>query len=320
MNDQVLLVGVGFMGKAYAPVLGALGASVQAVGRSEAGAAAFVAETGLPCVAGGLKGWRAAGGPVPRNALVCVSVEETPAVVKALAAMGVQRMLVEKPGASTAAELQALCDDSALATAEVFIAYNRRYYASVAEARKRIDAEGGVDSFHFEFTERERDANPAKFGDIVRRHWALANSSHVIDLAFHLGGEPSRLYSEVSGSLDWHPGGARFAGSGVSSRGALFTYTANWTSGGRWAVELMTRESRLILRPLEQLFVQQRGSFEVKQIELDDELDKLHKPGLYRQLEAFLRGGDSTAHLLDLRQQAHHAARFYGPMAGEVSR
>jgi predicted dehydrogenase len=320
MNDQVLLVGVGFMGKAYAPVLRSLGAAVQAVGRSKAGAASFQAETGLPCVAGGLEGWRAAGSAVPRNALVCVSVEETPAVVKALAAIGVQRMLVEKPGAASADQLQALCDDPALSNSEVFIAYNRRYYASVAEARKRIEAEGGVDSFHFEFTERERDANPAKFGESVRRHWALANSSHVIDLAFHLGGEPSRLSSEVSGSLDWHPGGARFSGSGVSNRGALFTYMANWTSGGRWAVEVMTRESRLILRPLEQLFVQQRGSFEVKQIELADELDKRHKPGLYRQIEAFVHGGDGAAHLLSLRQQAHHAARYYGPMAGEVAR
>jgi predicted dehydrogenase len=319
MSDRVLLVGVGFMGKAYAPVLGALGASVQAVGRSEAGAVAFEAETGVTCVAGGLKAWRALARTVPRQALVCVSVEETPVVVKALAAMGVERMLIEKPGASSAAELQALCDEPALAKAEIFVAYNRRYYASVAEARRRIQAEGGVDSFHFEFTERERDANPAKFGETVRRNWALANSSHVIDLAFHLGGEPCRLNSEVAGSLDWHPGGARFVGSGVSNQDALFTYTANWTSGGRWAVELMTRESRLILRPLEQLFVQQRGSFEVKKIEVDDELDKLYKPGLYRQLEAFLHGGDGLAHLLNLRQQSQHATRFYGPMAGEVS-
>ena len=82
----------------------------------------------------------------------------------------------------------------------------------------------------------------------------------------------------------------------------------------------MTRESRLILRPLEQLFVQQRGSFEVKQIELADELDKRHKPGLYRQIEAFVHGGDGAVHLLSLRQQAYHAARYYGPMAGEVTR
>jgi predicted dehydrogenase len=320
MNDQVLLVGVGFMGKAYAPVLRALGVSVLAVGRSKAGAANFEAETGLPCVAGGLEEWCADGGGAPRNAIVCVSVEETPAVVKTLAAIGVQRMLVEKPGAATAAELQALCDDSAVSKTDVFIAYNRRYYASVAEARKRIEAEGGVDSFHFEFTERERDANQAKFGETVRRHWVLANSSHVIDLAFHLGGEPIRFSSEVSGSLDWHPGGARFAGSGVSNRGALFTYMANWTSGGRWAVEVMTRESRLILRPLEQLFVQQRGSFEVKQVELADELEKRHKPGLYRQIKAFVHGGDDAAYLLSLQQQALHAARYFGPIAGEVAR
>lgn len=316
MSARVLIVGIGFMGTAYAAVLKALGIPAVGVGRSEAGVAAFQTATGLPGVAGGLEGWRARGDATPSEAIVCVSVEETAAVVRALLALGVPRILVEKPGATTAAELASLSADCTRAGADVRIAYNRRFYESVAEARRRIEAEGGVESFHFEFTEREKDANPAKFSDAVRRHWALANSSHVMDLAFHLGGHPAQLSHQVAGSLPWHPGGSRFAGSGVSQHGALFTYCANWTSGGRWAVELMTRESRLILKPLEQLQVQKRGSFAVETVSVDDSLDKQFKPGLYRQTLAFLDGAH-TDRLQPIQVQAEHAARFYGPMAGE---
>jgi predicted dehydrogenase len=316
MTARILIVGVGFMGKAYAAVLKARGIETVGVGRSAAGATAFETETGFPGVSGGLDGWRARGEVLPSAAIVCVAVDETAAVVRSLINLGMRKILVEKPGATSAAELACLSDECVQAGADVRIAYNRRFYESVAEARRRIEAEGGVESFHFEFTEREKDANTAKFSSTVRRHWALANSSHVIDLAFHLGGSPAQISHHVAGSLPWHPGGSRFAGSGVTEGGALFTYCANWTSGGRWAVELMTRESRLILKPLEQLVVQKRGSFELVPVPLDDALDKTYKPGIYRQTEAFLDGVFGER-LLSIVEQAGHAARLYGPMSGE---
>ena len=52
--SPIWLIGAGRMAIAYAKVLKALGRDVQAIGRSESGAAAFTAETGAPCRAGGL--------------------------------------------------------------------------------------------------------------------------------------------------------------------------------------------------------------------------------------------------------------------------
>jgi hypothetical protein len=81
-----------------------------------------------------------------------------------------------------------------------------------------------------------------------------------------------------------------FCGAGVTDRGALFSYQANWQSAGRWSVELLTPRHRLHLRPLESLGVQEIGSLEIQPFPLDDQLDRDFKPGLYRQTQAFLDG------------------------------
>ena len=56
-----------------------------------------------------------------------------------------------------------------------------------------------------------------------------------------------------NGQLDWHPSGARFCGAGISQKGIIFTYHADWSSSGRWGLDINTSYSRYILRPLEKL-------------------------------------------------------------------
>jgi predicted dehydrogenase len=318
MSEPVLLLGLGFMGRAYAEILRELGRPIIPVGRSVQGAEEFTRANGVAARAGGLEQWLASGEPIPREAIVCVTTDHAGPAAQALMKAGVKRILLEKPGSATYAELTQLAEQARTTSSEVLVAYNRRFYASVLEAERRIAAEGGLTSFHFEFTERERDATSGKFSPTVQQHWALANSTHVIDLAFFLGGEPVRLNVEVAGQLDWHPGGAQFAGSGATASRAIFSYCANWTSGGRWGVELMTRESRLILRPLEQLQVQRRGTFVIEPVTLDVEIETRFKPGLYRQTRAFLEGIDSHR-LVPIAEQARRASQIYGRMSGEVS-
>ena len=78
----------------------------------------------------------------------------------------------------------------------------------------------------------------------------------MVDLAFNLGGIPKELSSFTAGSLDWHPSAAVFSGAGISENGAPFNYRANWESAGRWGVEVLTKEHKLILRPMEKLQIQ----------------------------------------------------------------
>lgn len=96
----------------------------------------------------------------------------------------------------------------------------------------------------------------------------------------------------LGGGASWHPSGTVFSGAGVTSSNALFSYSANWDSAGRWWVEFLTKENRYIMKPLEKLFVQKRGSVSVNEIEINDDFDQLYKPGLFKQVEAFMKFED----------------------------
>jgi predicted dehydrogenase len=185
----------------------------------------------------------------------------------------------------------------------VRVAYNRRYYASTLRARQILDEDGGATSFVFEFTEWSHDVAALPLADAVKQRWLVANSSHVIDLAFFLAGWPRALDAHVAGAVPWHTAAAQFVGSGVSERGALFSYHANWAGPGRWGVELVTPKRRLIFRPMEKLHVVRLASVKIEEEPIDDALDQKHKPGLYRQVEAFLRG-DSWLPTLDEQVRA----------------
>ncbi len=143
------------------------------------------------------------------------------------------------------------------------------------------------------------------------RYWVLANSSHVIDTAFFLGGQPAQIscYTAGKDALPWHPSASVFFGSGRSENGALFGYQASWQSPGRWAVEILTNKHRLYFKPMETLQIQEKGSVHVSSVEIDDRLDKEFKPGLYLQTKAFLEG-DYTR-FCTIEQQAEHVERYY---------
>jgi len=120
-------------------------------------------------------------------------------------------------------------------------------------------------------------------------------------LAFSLGGKPDSISCYTSGKLDWHPSSSIFSGAGVSIKGALFNYGANWETAGRWSVEVLTKKNRYILRPMESLLVQKRGAIPQLPVELDDQIDKDFKLGLFRQVDAFL--GDRTKELCSIGEQ-----------------
>lgn len=289
MASCLWLIGAGPMGQAYAAVLQAQGVPFHVIGRSRASAEAFHQATGLPVHEGGLE-VALATLPAPAQAIVAVGVEQLAPTAQQLLAAGCKHLLLEKPGALTLSELQAVHSAAQAKRAQVCIAYNRRFYASLQKLRELVAADGGIISAVFEFTEwshRLRDLHKASG---VKEHWLLANSTHVIDLAFHVIGLPAegQWQAWYGGSLDWHPAAARFHGAGVSKRGIPFAYQADWEAPGRWGVELLTRRNRYLLRPMEVLQVIPLGSVEAQPIDLDDALDLQFKPGLFRQCEAFL--------------------------------
>jgi len=308
-SKKVALFGTGKMGLEYSKVLQHLGVDFTVVGRGMAGVEKFAAETGIQAVAGGFAGWREAANTEVEFGVVAVSIEELAELAVNLMDCGVRKILLEKPAGLNAEEIRLVKEKATETGTTIVVAYNRRFYASVLKAQEIIKEDGGARSFHFEFTEWLHQI-PGHFKPILRQNWFLANSTHVVDLAFFLGGKPKELVSFTSGPNDGHSPATVFSGCGVSQNGALFSYQANWSAPGRWGVEILTDQHRLIFRPLEKLQVQLNRSVSIDFIEIDDKLDSDFKPGLFRQTEFFLQG-ETHPNFIEIDQHYENVMKHY---------
>lgn len=316
LTSPLLLVGTGPMATAYAQVLRALGHPFCVAGRSVEKAQAFSAEWGVSAGSGDFRQQLAGMANVPPVAIIAASVPSLAEICRELVAAGCRRILIEKPATLSPQETVSLNHDLFASGAEIYVAYNRRFYAATEKAREIIAAEGGVLSFKFDFTEASRRIEAVGKPAIDLANWFYGNSSHVIDLAFFLGGTPRELNGQVQGEMPWHTAGAIYTGHGRSESGAAFSYHANWIAPGRWGVEIMTRSSRLVLQPMEQLFCQSHAGFSLDPVSIDDALDKQYKPGVYRQTESFL-AGRADSRLLSLAAHAALSPAYTAIATGE---
>ena len=306
------VIGAGTMAQDYAKVLRSLEQKFEVIGRGSSSADRFKLVVGHDVVHGGVSQALAATA-APQQAIVAVGVEQLAVATIELIKAGTRRILLEKPGGLNTVEIKAIVLAATKHGAEVLIAYNRRFYASTAMARELIARDGGATSVIFEFTEWSHVIESLVKTPDVKKAWFLGNSTHVVDLAFHLCGFPKEWCSWHGGALDWHPSAARFCGSGLTEQGVFFSYHADWQAPGRWGVEVLTRKQRLILRPLEQLQVVPLGSVKMDSIEIDDRLDKEFKPGLHDQVKAFLTR--DVRLFCTIEEQLRHC-RVYDEMAG----
>jgi len=309
--DPVLLVGCGYMGQEYCKVLKALHHNFQVVGRGESSAGKFYVKTGIMPHTGGLAHFMDEQTELPQCAIVAANIEELYSITKLLLDNGVKKILVEKPAAISYEQIQELGTLALDKEADVFVAYNRRFYSSVRKAKELIAEDGGVSSFRFEFTEWTHKVLALNKSPSVLASLFLSNSSHVIDLAFYLGGIPERMSCYTAGTLDWYDKASSFSGAGIAQNGATFSYYADWESAGRWSVELLTKKRKLILCPLEELQSQLRGAVTSEKVEIDDKLDRQFKPGLYLQTKAYLEDSDNS--LLPLTEHVK-LCKFYRRM------
>jgi predicted dehydrogenase len=287
MEKEVLLVGSGGMAIEYVKVLLELNIRFTIVGRGEQSAKKCREATGCQVITGELVNYLSKTTPVPSFAIVAVGVEKLHEVTLQLLEHGVKKILVEKPGSLTKEEISDISRAAKEKSANVQVGYNRRFYAATLMALDLIKQDGGVESMHFEFTEWGHQIGDKVHENRVKNSWFLANSTHVVDLAFYLGGTPVEISSYTSGTLSWHPTSSAFSGAGRTNSGAIFSYQANWSAPGRWGIEITTSNYRIIFRPLESLQIMRNGSVKIEPVELDDRLDKEFKPGLYEQVRRF---------------------------------
>jgi predicted dehydrogenase len=306
------LIGAGPHAGAYAKVLNQLNVEYEVIGRSAVSAKNFACETGKTVLPFGLAHALQQLGP-PTEAIVAVSFDQLACVAIDLIRAGTRRILLEKPGGLSKQEICQIRDAAMLYKTEIWVGYNRRFYASTLSALQKIEEDGGAVSCVFEFTEWAHKIAPWAVAPSVKEALMIANSSHVVDLAFYICGQPKEWRGWRSGELPWHSSAARFCGAGVTEQGVLFSYHADWEAPGRWGVEILTRKRRYIFRPMEQLHVTEIGSISVDRVMLDDSFDQNFKPGLYRQTQAFIEGNCGGLCTLDEQVQM---ISIYSDMAG----
>ena len=312
-NLNIAIIGAGLIAREYVKVVLALGHSATVVGRGQK--KIDEVKTQFPdvqTVAGGLENWLSEG-HVSTHAIIATPIVHLAAATKALLNSGCKSILVEKPLTYSVKEAEEIVELARSKFAEVFIAFNRRSYVSVREAARLIEQDGGVSSFHFDFTEATFRISPANYDRSTNKYWGIANSSHVIDTAFFLGGQPAWLETRQYGNAtDWHPAGSIFTGLGETTERIPFTYHANWGCPGKWNIEIMTQERKLFFSPMEKLHQQQKGGFKLELVDLDYSLDVKFKAGFYKQTETWINQEESNiTKLRDLKSELLLMGRLF---------
>lgn len=296
---KVALIGAGNMAIEYAKVLSDLKIDFSLFGRNEAKAKNFEAYlTKEKMFFGGLDNYKNKLSGYS-HAIIASNVNSLASNCITLIEDGVKNILLEKPGAASPTEFYSLEEKAKKGDSNIFIAYNRRFFASVEKALELIKEDGGVTSFQFDFTEWSHVIEGLDCDPIEKKYLFLANSTHVVDLAFFMGGAPKEINCLNNKELNWHSSGGVFAGSGITDNNTLFSYHANWMAPGRWSVEMNTKGYKLILKPMEKLQVQKKGTVAIEEIQIDNSKEINFKPGLYKQTEAFLTGNTEKLCSLD---------------------
>lgn len=312
-KKKIWLVGAGAMAQGYANVLDDMKADFSVIGRGENSAQKFEAATNVSVLRGGLiKALTDKAIHVDDDVIVALPVTELAKATRDLLTYGVKRVLVEKPAGIDPNEVTELASYAQVKQASVFVAYNRRFYASTQAAKRIIEEDGGVTSLKVEFSEFSHRVAETSNADIVKQNWLYANSTHVLDLAFYLSSFPKVLKALSWGGLDWHPRGSVFVGHGQLENDAPFSYYADWNSAPRWSVDIGTQARTLTFQPLEKLKYRKRDGFAEYQVELDDVKDTTFKPGLWQQTRAFIEShNDIDRRLVDLRDHSKHMKNVY---------
>lgn len=249
------VVGYGFVGQQYVKALRALGVQrIRVCTRSAERVAPLRGDPDIELLTGGFEEMTAVSTP---GELVIIGTPTARLVeaVHKLCDLGFRHLLIEKPVALNADGIERLTEDLNRRGVEAAVAYNRVAYPAYHEIQARVAREGGVTSCTYTFTEMIKPNWQELFPPEELARWGIANSLHVMSMVHSLIGLPREYHAHHvrNGRIAWHPTGDVFVGAGTSERGIPFSYHADWGSTGRWSIELHTRASSYLLRPLEEV-------------------------------------------------------------------
>ena len=299
-KKKALIVGPGSMGKEYYRCLKEIGLEVHVIGRSKKSFTKFNNIKNIFKYTSFKDFTNSENSKDFDIAIVSVSVEALYENTMSLLETGIKKILIEKPGSLSFEQLQDISCIAKRNDVKIFIAYNRRYYQSIQQAIKIIEDDGGALSCHFDFTEWESSILDSGINKDVIGRWFFANSTHVLDTVFFIIGKPIEIQFFGEKKLKWHDGNSIYVGSGISNKGTPFSFHSNWNSPGRWNIEIMTSNHKIILCPTEDLKLMKKNSVNIEEFKRD-KIDEDFKPGLLNQVKDVLK--ESSHHLCSIDEQ-----------------
>jgi len=303
---KVALIGAGNMALEYAKILSDLKIDFSLFGRNETKSRNFINYISVDKMFfGGLERNKSKLSDYS-HAIIASNVNNLASNCVTAIEAGIKNILLEKPGIATPEEFSLVNEKSKSGNSKIFIAYNRRFFASVEKALDMIKEDGGVNSFQFDFTEWSHVIEGLDCDPVEKKYLFLANSTHVVDLAFFMGGHPKEITCYNNGNIKWHSSGGVFTGSGITHENKLFSYHANWLAPGRWSVEMNTKNYKFILKPMEKLQIQKKGTVAIEEVPIDNSKELNFKQGPYKQTEAFLEENSKNYVLLKSSLQYFH--------------
>lgn len=296
----MVIVGTGNQAFEYAKIMKHLGIQPIVIGNTEKGCTQFRDRLHANGIVAEVLPGRLEGNRIPTESMiVAVPVMElfSVSMMAILSTPGLKYLLIEKPGGLYTIQMRALLKASEKSGIGVWIAYNRRFYSSVLEAR-RIVMEEGIGEIECCFGEPMREVMKSRHPDTVKRRWLIANSSHLIDAALFISGKmASGLKSNVHGN--------QFAGQFEIPQGKLIYHT-DWDIDKRWKIRIKTAKGNTYhLGPIETLL---SGRDQI----LVQEGSGPFKAGMLPMVRSFL---STREHLPTVREQLDRMI-YYCQMGG----
>jgi len=285
---SVLIIGAGYMAQNYINYFIKKKFSITVVGNKKNNIDFYKTKKNkIKIIYGGLENFKIKKKSF-RYAIVAVNEKNILKVTKILIKKNIKNILLEKPGAKNLRELNQINKLSMSKKCKVYIAYNRRFYENIKIIKKIALSDGGILSANFSFTEWIDKIKKLNFEKYLTQKWFFYNSLHLIDLVFFLIGNPKKLFTHSS-HVDKHFNKTSFVGSGITIKKILFSYHSNWSSAGRWEINLYTKKRRIILSPLEEIKIQNKNTINVNNIQFKKKFDNVFKPGISLMINSFLK-------------------------------
>jgi predicted dehydrogenase len=245
--------------------------------------------------------------------IVAPPIQDTINATKMAIKNNQKNILIEKPGSLYYKELKSLLES--FPEIDIRIAYNRLAYPNFYKLKELVAKEGGITSCRFTFTERLGTMDFTKDIPKVYQRWGISNSLHVIIMAFELIGMPKEIHSNQYGNLEWHPSGSIFVGNGLSDQNIPFSYHADWGSGGRWGIEVNTKQNSYQLIPLEEIYACKKDTGIWDKVSFQKAFPDL-KQGIAEEVAIMLNGNNKFRHkMLSLEKATQYnkiAEKIFG--------